>query len=65
MKLAGTVSATFEILDGGAVTNASATGVDPTVSSCMEGVIAGIEFPQPKGAGGVRVRFSLALAPPP
>jgi len=61
--LSGTVTTQFTITESGVVGSASASGVDPTVSSCMAGVIKGIEFPKPKGTGGVTVTYPFTVRP--
>jgi len=55
--LAGTVQAQFFITPNGTVASSSGTGVDDAVSSCVADVIKNIEFPKPKGGGGVRVNY--------
>jgi hypothetical protein len=61
--LAGTVSSTFSILESGKVQNVSTTGVDAAVGSCVSSVLNSIEFPKPKGSGGVQVSVTLAVRP--
>ncbi|MCX5745259.1 MAG: AgmX/PglI C-terminal domain-containing protein [Proteobacteria bacterium] len=58
--LKGTVDTKFAIGAGGDVIAASATGVDPDVSSCIAGVIKAIEFPKPKGSI-VQVNYPFVL----
>jgi hypothetical protein len=60
--LTGTVSTQFVIGPTGQVAGATATGVDPAVSSCVAGVIRGIEFPRPV-SGTVQVRYPIAFRP--
>lgn len=55
--LRGVVQTTFTIVETGLVGTVSASGVDPAVASCVGGVIKGIEFPKPKGSGGVTVGY--------
>jgi len=55
--LEGAVTTTFTITDAGTVGKTSATGVDVTVAACVGNVIQGIEFPRPKGTGGVAVSY--------
>jgi hypothetical protein len=62
-KLAGTVSTSFTILDSGKVSGASASGVDAQVASCVAGVLGGIEFPKPRGTGGVSVSYPFTFRP--
>ena len=58
--LDGTVTADFTFNHVGAVIDSSASGVDPTVSSCIAGVISTITFP--KTAGGVyRIKYPFDL----
>jgi hypothetical protein len=61
--LAGTIQIQFEILDTGITSGVNASGVDPTVASCVASVIGGIEFPKPKGSGGVQVNVPLTVRP--
>jgi hypothetical protein len=72
--LKGTVATQFFISPNGDVPTATASGVDTNVASCVRDVIAGIEFPKPKGGGGVQVSYpftfdsiddGLAAAPAP
>ena len=62
-ELAGTVSAQFFITPDGRVATASASGVSTRVSSCVAGVIKSIEFPKPKGGGGVQVNYPFTMRP--
>ncbi len=59
--LQGIVQLQFTITDTGVVDNASASGVDATVSSCMASVVEGIAFPSPKGTGGIAVRYPFTV----
>jgi hypothetical protein len=61
--LQGTVSTQFFISPNGNVTASNGTGVDPTVASCVADVIHGIEFPKPKGGGGVQVNYPFTFHP--
>jgi hypothetical protein len=61
----GTVQTQFTITESGAVATASASGVDPNVSSCVGGVIRGIQFPKPRGTGGVSVTYPFTFRPAP
>ncbi len=60
-SLAGTVSTQFFISPNGNVTSSQGSGVDPEVSSCVADVIHGIEFPKPKGGGGVQVNYPFTF----
>lgn len=62
-NLAGTVNTQFFITPNGNVASASGNGVDPEVSSCVASVIKGIEFPKPKGGGGVQVNYPFTFRP--
>jgi hypothetical protein len=62
-KLAGTVQTQFTISPNGTVVTATGAGVDPDVASCVAGVIQGIQFPQPKGGGGVQVNYPFTFRP--
>jgi pSer/pThr/pTyr-binding forkhead associated (FHA) protein len=55
--LAGTVQTQFFITPNGNVASSSGSGVDPEVANCVADVIRGIEFPKPKGGGGVQVNY--------
>ena len=59
--LAGTVMAQFFIAPSGQVASAAASGVDRDVATCLAGVIKGIEFPRPKGGGGVQVNYPFTF----
>jgi hypothetical protein len=61
LTLEGTVSTQFFIAPNGSVVMSKATGVDPAVASCVADVIRGIEFPKPKGAGGVQVNYPFTF----
>jgi hypothetical protein len=60
-SLEGTVSTQFFISPNGSVAAANASGVDPDVASCVAGVIKGIQFPKPKGGGGVQVNYPFTF----
>ena len=62
--LAGTVQTQFYISPNGTVAAHAASGVAFEVATCVEGVIAAIEFPKPKGGGGVQVNFPFTFRPP-
>src|SRR5580704_125989 len=55
--LSGTVTMSFFITPTGAVEHATGSGMDPDVAGCVAGVIGAIEFPKPKGGGGVQVNY--------
>jgi hypothetical protein len=55
--LAGTVKAEFFITPDGYVDSSTASGMDDEVASCVAQVIQVIEFPKPKGGGGVQVNY--------
>jgi len=59
--LAGTVMVQFFIRPDGKVATATASGVDPDVASCVAEVIRQIEFPKPKGGGGVQVNYPFVF----
>ena len=61
--LEGTVNTQFFISPAGTVTTANANGVNGEVSSCVAAVIKGIEFPKPKGGGGVQVNYPFNFRP--
>ena len=59
--LGGTVKAAFFITTSGEVSTATASGVDPEVASCVAGVLKSIEFPKPRGGGGVQVNYPFTF----
>ena len=59
--LEGTIHAHFFIAPSGDVASATASGFDPTVATCVAGVIQGIQFPKPKGGGGVQVNYPFVF----
>lgn len=61
--ISGTVNTQFQISPMGGVLNSSATGVHPSVSKCVAGVIKSIQFPKPKGGGLVQVRYPFTFRP--
>jgi hypothetical protein len=61
--LEGTVSTQFFISPNGTVAASNAGGVDPEVASCVAAVIKAIEFPKPKGGGGVQVNYPFNFRP--
>jgi hypothetical protein len=61
--LSGTVSTQFFITPNGNVASSSGSGVDPEVANCVADVIKGIEFPKPKGGGGVQVNYPFTFRP--
>ncbi|MBA2540055.1 MAG: AgmX/PglI C-terminal domain-containing protein [Deltaproteobacteria bacterium] len=62
-NLTGTVQTQFFIGPDGSVKSASGSGMDPTVANCVASVIKGIEFPKPKGGGGVQVNYPFTFRP--
>jgi pSer/pThr/pTyr-binding forkhead associated (FHA) protein len=61
--LEGTVNTQFFISPNGTVSASNANGVDGDVSSCVAAVIKAIEFPKPKGGGGVQVNYPFNFRP--
>jgi hypothetical protein len=61
--LSGTVQTQFFITPNGNVASSSGSGVDPEVANCVADVIKGIEFPKPKGGGGVQVNYPFTFRP--
>ncbi|MBL8622468.1 MAG: AgmX/PglI C-terminal domain-containing protein [Myxococcales bacterium] len=59
--LAGTVSTQFFIAPNGTVMSANASGVSPEVASCVAAIIKAIEFPKPRGGGGVQVNYPFTF----
>jgi hypothetical protein len=70
-NIEGTISTQFFIDPDGKVTNSDASGFDTEVASCIAEVIKNIEFPKPRGGGGVQVNYPFVFkkgddaAPPP
>jgi hypothetical protein len=62
-SLAGTVQTQFFITPAGKVATATADGVDPELSTCVAAVIKALEFPKPKGGGGVQVNYPFTFRP--
>jgi hypothetical protein len=62
-NLSGTVQTSFFITPNGNVAQSQGSGVDPQVASCVADVIKGIEFPKPKGGGGVQVNYPFTFRP--
>ncbi|HUQ01792.1 MAG TPA: VIT domain-containing protein [Kofleriaceae bacterium] len=61
--LKGDVLAQFTIMPSGRVVAATASGVDPTVSSCVGNVIGAIEFPRPRDGSLVKVNYPFTFSP--
>jgi hypothetical protein len=61
--LAGTVKASFTILEGGKTSDATASGVDPNVGTCVARVLDTIEFPKPRNGSSVNVSVTLTVRP--
>jgi hypothetical protein len=59
----GTISTQFFIGPDGIVKKSQASGFDQTVADCVAAVIQGIEFPKPKGGGGVQVDYPFTFRP--
>ena len=59
--LSGTVQTQFFISPNGTVTASNGSGVDAEVANCVADVIRGIEFPKPKGGGGVQVNYPFTF----
>ena len=59
--LQGTLMVQFFITPEGKVASASASGVNPGVADCVADVIRKIEFPKPKGGGGVQVNYPFTF----
>jgi hypothetical protein len=62
-QLSGTVQTQFFITPDGNVASATGKGVDQNVADCVANVIKGIEFPKPKGGGGVQVNYPFTFRP--
>jgi len=61
--LSGTVQTQFFINPDGKVSAIASTGVDPSVSDCVAGVVKALTFPKPKGGGGVQVNYPFTMRP--
>jgi hypothetical protein len=61
--LAGTVQVQFFITPDGTVATAAASGISPEVADCVAGVIKSLQFPKPKGGGGVQVSYPFTMHP--
>ena len=59
--LAGTLVVQFFIAPDGKVNAATGAGVNANVADCVAGVIKSIEFPKPKGGGGVQVNYPFTF----
>jgi hypothetical protein len=62
-NLSGTVQTQFFITPNGNVASSTGSGVDSEVANCVANVIRGIEFPKPKGGGGVQVNYPFTFRP--
>ncbi|MDB4963558.1 MAG: putative signal peptide protein [Myxococcales bacterium] len=62
-SLTGAIATRFVINASGTIAEVTATGVDPTVASCIAGVIRAIEFPRPRSGGTVEVSFPFGFSP--
>lgn len=62
--LTGTVTVRFTVSGAGNVTQASGSGLLPSVDACVARVIAAIQFPAPKGGGMVTVNYPFIFRPP-
>ena len=60
----GEVAVDFFISATGSVQQATGGGFDPTVASCVAGVIKSIEFPKPTDGGGVQVHYPFNFRAP-
>ncbi|CAN5849246.1 hypothetical protein BH11MYX3_BH11MYX3_07850 [soil metagenome] len=60
-RLQGKLDAKFFITPNGNVAMSQATGFDAGVSTCVAKVIKDIEFPKPKGGGGVQVIYPFTF----
>ena len=61
--LKGTVTTQLYIMPTGNVAQASGSGVDPDLATCIAAVEKSIVFPHPKGGGGVQVNASFVVRP--
>jgi hypothetical protein len=56
-SLSGTVTVQFLISSAGTVTQATGSGMDDRVASCVASVVKSIEFPRPTNGGSVQVNY--------
>ncbi len=61
--LEGTVVANFTLNANGRVIDSQASGVDPTVSSCIADVISRVQFPKVGEAGVYPIKYPFQLRP--
>jgi hypothetical protein len=61
--LEGTVTVNFTLNGNGRVLESKASGVDPTVSSCIAQVVSNIQFPKLADAGIYPIKYPFALRP--
>jgi hypothetical protein len=59
--LDGTVMVNFFITNMGTVKASVGSGMDAEVANCVAYVIAAIEFPKPRGGGGVQVNYPFTF----
>ena len=59
-QLAGTLKVSFRIDSKGAVSQSTATGVDPKVGECVARTIKAIAFQKPKG-GNAQVTYQMVF----
>jgi hypothetical protein len=58
-ELVGTVATQLFISPQGTVADAHASGVTAELAACVAKVVKGLEFPKPKGGGGVQVNYPV------
>lgn len=61
--LEGTVVANFTLNANGRVIDSQASGVDPTVSSCIAAVISNVQFPKVGETGVYPIKYPFQLRP--
>ncbi len=61
--LEGTVTVNFTLNGNGRVMQSTATGVDPTVSSCIAAVVSNIRFPKVGDDGIYPIKYPFQLRP--
>lgn len=62
--LEGTIAVQFMIGPTGTVTAAHGSGFDPTIATCVAGVIRTIEFPRPRTDSTVQVNYPFTFRAP-
>lgn len=62
-SLHGTLNTTLQISPSGAVTSASASGMNAELATCVEPILKGLQFSKPKSGGFVNVSYPFTFGP--